>query len=66
MEGRSYVRRGYGRRVGADERLITVTEARKVLPTVNGKRAGICRPVTSGQRQRALAEADRILEEAGI
>ena len=112
---------GIQRRIGPDEQLITLTEATKVLPTVNGKRPAICtlwrwcrkglrgvfleyvrvgrricttqeallrfftklaeldertppalppglsrRPVTSRQRQRALAEADRILEEAGI
>jgi len=109
------------RRIGADEQLITLTEATKLLPEVDGRKPAVCTlwrwcrkglrgmfleyvrvgrkicttreallrfftdlaeldekaspsapplstrtPVTSRQRQRALAEADRILEEAGI
>ncbi len=111
-------------RIGSNEELITLTEAAKLLPKINGKRPAICtlwrwcrkglrgvflqyirvgrkicvtrramlrfftelaqldqrvppdtrsqpralkrRPITSRQRQRALAEADAILEEAGI
>jgi len=111
-------------RIGPDEHLITLTEATKILPKVNGKRPAVCtlwrwcrrglrgqfleyvrvgrkicttreallrfftdlaeideriepdryskptfvkgKPITSRQRQRALAEADAILEEAGI
>jgi len=110
--------------IGPDEQLITLTEATKILPKVNGKRPAVCTlwrwcrkglrgvyieyvrvgrkicttreallrfftelaeideriepdryskptfakgtPITSRQRQRALAEADAILEEAGI
>ena len=112
------------RHIGPDEKLITLTEAAKLLPKVNGKRPAICTlwrwcrrglrgqflqyvrvgrkicttreamlwfftdlaeldervepgryakpaslkrtPITSRQRQRALAEADAILDEAGI
>ena len=112
------------RRIGPDERLITLGEAAKLLPRVNGKKPAVCtlwrwcrkglrgqfleyvrvgrrigttreallrfftdlaelderiepdryarpaslkrEPITSRQRQRALAEADVILEEAGI
>ena len=112
------------RRIGPDERLITLSDATKLLPKVNGKRPAICtlwrwcrkglrgqfldyvrvgrqicttreallrfftnlaeidervepgryakppfvkgKPVTSRVRQRALAEADAILQEAGI
>ena len=112
------------RLIGPDERLITLSEAAKLLPRVNGKRPAICTlwrwcrkglrgvfleyvrvgrkicttreallrfftdlakideriepdryakpasfkrtPITSRQRQRALAEADAILGEAGI
>ncbi len=115
---------GTDRRIGPDERLITLTEAAKLLPKVNGKKPAICTlwrwcrkglrgqfleyvrvgrkicttreallrfftelaeideriepdryskptfvkgtPITSRQRQRSLAEADAILEEAGI
>jgi hypothetical protein len=42
IERRTCLRRGCGRQVGPDERLITLTEATKVLPTVNGKRPAIC------------------------
>ena len=112
------------RRICTDEDLITLTEAAKCLPKVNGKKPAVCtlwrwcrkglrgifleyvrvgrkicttreallrfftdlaeideriepdryakptslkrRPITSRERQRALAEADAILEEAGI
>jgi hypothetical protein len=112
------------RRISPDERLITLTEATKILPKVNGKKPAVCTlwrwcrkglrgqyleyvrvgrkicttreallrfftelaeideriepdryskptfvkgtPITSRHRQRALAEADAILEEAGI
>ena len=97
------------RLVGASEQLITLTEAAKLLPRVNGRKPAvlayvrvgrrICttrkamlrfftdlaeiderhapahytkpvslrhKPITSRERQRALAEADRILEEVGI
>jgi len=112
------------RLVGASEQLITLTEAAKLLPRVNGKKPAVCtlwrwcrkglrgqflayvrvgrrictsrqamlrfftdlaeideqqspagfpkstslkrRPITSRERQRALAEADRNLEEVGI
>jgi len=111
---------GAERRIGADEQLITLTEATKLLPEVDGKKPAVCTlwrwcrkglrgmfleyvrvgrkicttreallrfftdlaeldeqpppppplstrtPVTSRQRQRALAEADAILQEAGI
>lgn len=112
---------GIGRRIGPHEQLITLSQATKLLPRINGKHpatctlwrwcrrglrgvfleyvragrricttreallrfftaladmddlappalpAGLCRrPITSRQRQRALAEADRVLEEAGI
>ncbi len=111
-------------RISPDEELITLTEATKILPRVNGRKPAVCtlwrwcrkgmrgefleyvrvgrkicttreamlrfftalaeqdeqidpyryrkprlgrnRPITSRQRQRALAEADAILEEAGI
>jgi len=110
--------------VGASEQLITLTEAAKLLPRVNGRKPAVCtlwrwcrkglrgqflayvrvgrricttrqamlrfftdlaeidgqhapvrhanpaslkhKPITSRERQRALAEADRILEEVGI
>ena len=112
------------RRVRESEQLITLTEAAKLLPRVNGRKPAVCtlwrwcrkglrgqflayvrvgrricttrqamlrfftdlaeidqqqrpvpyakpaslkhQPVTSRERQRALSEADRILEEAGI
>ena len=112
------------RLVGASEQLITLTEAAKLLPRVNGRKPAVCtlwrwcrkglrgqflayvrvgrricttrqamlrfftdlaeidqqhgpagyskptslkrKSVTSRERQRALAEADRILEEVGI
>ena len=112
------------RRISTDEELITLSEAAKCLPKVNGKKPAICtlwrwcrkglrgifleyvrvgrkicttreallrfftdlaeideriepdryakpaslkrRPITSRERQRALAEADAILKEAGI
>jgi len=112
------------RRIGTDEELITLTEAAKCLPKVNGKKPAVCTlwrwcrkglrgisleyvrvgrkicttreallrlftdlaeiddrvepdryvkptslkrtPITSRERHRALAEADAILEEAGL
>ena len=112
------------RRIGPDEELITLTEATRHLPKVDGKKVALCtlwrwcrlglrgvfleyvrvgrkicttreallrffseladlddfirpdtrsrptalkrRPITSRQRQRALAEADAVLERAGI
>ena len=109
------------RRIGAGEQLITLTEATKLLPHVDGRKVAVCTlwrwcrrglrgvfleyvrvgrkicttreallrfftdlaeldeqsppqpaplstrtPVTSRQRQRALAEAEAILQEAGI
>jgi len=115
---------GIERRIGPTEELITLTEAAKHLPKVDGKKVSICTlwrwcrvglrgmfleyvrvgrkicttreallrffsdladqdefvspdtrsqprflkrsPITSRQRQRALAEADAVLEKAGI
>lgn len=115
---------GGSEQAGLDEQLITLTEAAKLLPRVNGRKPAVCtlwrwcrkglrgqflayvrvgrricttrqamlrfftdlaqvdeqygparfsrpaslkhKPITSRERQRALAEADAILEEVGI
>ena len=41
-ERRTCLRRGFGRQVGADEQLITLTEATKLLPEVDGRKVAVC------------------------
>jgi hypothetical protein len=122
--GSASLRQGYGRLISPDEELVTLTEATKHLPKVDGKKVSVCTlwrwcrlglrgvsleyvrvgrkicttreallrffseladldncvqpdirsrpaalrrsPITSRERQHALAEADAVLERAGI
>ncbi len=60
---------GIRRRIGPDEQLITLTEATKALPTVNGKRPAICtlwRWCRKGLRGVFLAEYVRVGRETRL
>ena len=42
IQRRTCLRRGFGRQVGPDEKLITLTEATRHLPKVDGKKVSVC------------------------